>query len=502
MATRAIGPATPRFSCINCRLPEPRTCVPVAHPDQPPRREARSNATTRDAAQSVDLRPGRPEDSPLRREPRADTSQSLDLRARVERVQQATGQRIGEHRPPVTSKRDLTRPAYTPPPSSPPRPAPPQPASARPDDQSHRPPLGAYPSPGTAEPSTQDVNNRPAGRSTETQPAAQPWRPEDSVDNRSAQAQPSFDPRARAPEPEWPQHPPMPQTGPPNWGASAQWPGAVPGPASPGSAMPGSGQSWAGAPAPAWVQPVRKGGSGIAPWGIKEIALIVVGGVLLTIALLFGAIAILEGIGRDSTDATDPVVFLAFGVTMYLGFGGAIWAVLIAWRHRTLADLGFRRTKLSSILWMIPLAVGVLAIVSVVGVLQDTLFGITPPEDSGLPLEEGNVNAGGIIAAALVAVILAPLFEELFFRGVLFQYLRSRYLLVARGLFEAVVISALAFASLHLGGAILPILPVGIILALVMHRTNSLWPAIALHVFYNGLVLVISITTLSSGVTP
>ena len=56
--------------------------------------------------------------------------------------------------------------------------------------------------------------------------------------------------------------------------------------------------------------------------------------------------------------------------------------------------------------------------------------------------------------------------EELLFRGVIFQYLRSRYLAVARGLFEATVISALAFASLHLGGSILPILPVGIILAL------------------------------------
>ncbi len=255
-------------------------------------------------------------------------------------------------------------------------------------------------------------------------------------------------------------------------------------------------------PAQPAAAPVRMGGSGIAPWGIREIVLIIVAGIALTVAFLLGAVGILEGAGRDTTDTMDPVVFLALGVTMYLGFGGAIWAVLIAWRKRTWADLGFRPTTLRSILWMIPLAFGVLVIVSVVGLLQEQLFGITPPEDNGLPLEENNITTGGILAAALVAVVLAPLFEELFFRGVLFQYLRSRYLLVARGLFEAALISGLAFAAVHLGGAILPILPVGIILALVMHRTNSLWPAIALHVFYNGVVLGVTLLSLNAGIAP
>ncbi len=261
--------------------------------------------------------------------------------------------------------------------------------------------------------------------------------------------------------------------------------------------QPGYGQPWTGPAAQPAAPPARMAGSGQAPWGIREIALIIVGGLLLTIILLFVALGILDGAGYDTTDELDPVVFLALGSTMYLGFGVAIWSVLIAWRKRTWADLGFRQTKLSSILWMIPLSVGVLVVVSIVGLTQEWLFDISPPEDSGLPIEEGNLNAGSIFAAALVAVILAPLFEELFFRGVLFQYLRSRYLLVARGLFEAVLISAFAFASLHLGGAILPILPVGVILALVMHRTNSLWPPIALHVFYNWIVLAISLATLT-----
>ncbi len=496
---------------------------PNPRPDTPPRRTSRSGATTRDQAQSADLRPERPVDTPIRRESRGNTEASRDLQERVERIRQVTGQPVGEHRPPVTGIQALTKPAYTPPPYSPPRAAVP----ARPDEtsgeQSSRLPLGSYPA--GSQP-RQDSGNRsaPVGEQPPTNgQAGSQWQEQNGSGQRppngpgpGAAPSPGNPPSGQYQQP-WPSGQQAPPKAPPNWGGPvpppAQWQGQPPGPNSqqppwagyqpapwqpqPGHGQPGYGQPWPVPAARPGVQPIRMAGSGRAPWGIREIAIIVVGGLALTIALLFLALGILEGSGVDTTDTLDPVVFLALGSTMYLGFGVAIWAVLIAWRKRTWADLGFRRTRVSSILWMIPLAVGVLVIVSLVGLAQEWLFDISPPADSGLPIEAGNLNAGSILAAALVAVVLAPIFEELFFRGVLFQYLRSRYLLVARGLFEAVLISALAFASLHLGGAILPILPVGVILALVMHRTNSLWPAIALHMFYNGIVLAISLATLS-----
>ena len=529
---------------------------PPSRHDSPIRRPARPGVSVNDVAQSADLRPGRPIDAPMRRESRGGPPESRDLQERVERIQQATGQVVGERRPPITGIKSLTTPAYSPPPYSPPRAAvPPRPDQTA-GDQSPRPPLGSYP----AGSQPQDPANRPGSGmnaaptdpsapgnqpSTAERPAA-PWQEQPGVGQR-----PTISPGPGGPpwqggptqnqnqnqnqgqyQQPWPGQPP---TTPPKWGTPApppqQWQGQSqgqpqapygqqpwtggppnqapwePGPNQPGYGpsqyaqpqygQPGYGQPWAGPVAQPIAPPVRMAGSGQAPWGLREISLIVVGGLLFTIALLFVALGILDGAGYDTTDDLDPVVFLALGSTMYLGFGAAIWGVLIAWRKLTWADLGFRRTKLSSILWMIPLSVGVLVIVSIVGLTQEWLFDISPPEDSGLPIEEGNLTAGSVFAAALVAVILAPIFEELFFRGVLFQYLRSRYLLVARGLFEAVVLSALAFASLHLGGAILPILPVGVILALVMHRTNSLWPAIALHCFYNGIVLAISLATLT-----
>lgn len=534
------------------------------------RRTPLTEASVGDPARSGDLRPVRraaqidqsADLRPEHRAPQIDQSADLrpidrggshtdgpdpgDIRARVERIQQATGQTVGERRPPVTGRQELTRPAYTPPPYSPPRSAVPTAAPDAPSDQSVRPPLGAYPggarpageqpSDGRPAPSTPSPWGEPdrgsgqAPPSASAAPSAPPWlgqsgpAPSGPPPGWSPTGSPPPGPPPGGPVAPWGDPPrgvapgqPQPWGGPPQGNPPGQpWatPGTAPGqpwgaPGGPPQPQgpwvgPGPGSApWAGPGGPAQATPTsgpalaRPGGSGIAPWGLREIAIIVVGGLAATVALVLAVIGVLEASGRDTGDTMDPLVFLGFGAAQYLGFGLAIWAVLIRWRRLTWADLGFRPTTPLRILAMIPLAVGMTILVGAVALAQDALFGISAPEDSGLPLEEGDVSTSAVLAVLLVAVVLAPFFEELFFRGILFQYLRSRYLLVARGLFEAVVISALAFATLHLGGSILPILPVGVVLALVMHRTNSLWPPIALHMFYNGLVVVLNLIALS-----
>jgi hypothetical protein len=256
---------------------------------------------------------------------------------------------------------------------------------------------------------------------------------------------------------------------------------------------PGGPPPWAAAPPPA---PVRRGGSGKAPWGLWDIVAIVGVTVVTIIVLSLAAIFALEGAGRDLDDLSDPLVLLALSVPQSIGIGLGVWLVLVVRRNLTWKDLGFRRAPLSAYLWMLPLTFVLMIIVGIVGALQNILFDIEPPEGGGLPIDTDDVSGGTMVAIVIIAVILAPFFEELLFRGVLFQYLRSRYLMVARGIFEAVVLSALGFALLHLGGSILPILPLGIILALVMHKWNSLWPPIFLHFLYNSLVVLILFLTI------
>lgn len=82
-------------------------------------------------------------------------------------------------------------------------------------------------------------------------------------------------------------------------------------------------------------------------------------------------------------------------------------------------------------------------------------------------------------------VVVAPFVEEIFFRGFVFAGLREKYDWV-----PAALISAGLFAVLHLQPiSILPIFLMGLIFAYLYHRTNSIWPAVIMHLATNTLGL-------------
>lgn len=85
----------------------------------------------------------------------------------------------------------------------------------------------------------------------------------------------------------------------------------------------------------------------------------------------------------------------------------------------------------------------------------------------------------------LVGVIFAPMVEELFFRGFLFQGFRQQYGWVKGG-----VLSSLIFGAAHLDlASFLPTAFLGFLFAYMYHRTNSVWVPIFLHVLVNALGL-------------
>ena len=85
----------------------------------------------------------------------------------------------------------------------------------------------------------------------------------------------------------------------------------------------------------------------------------------------------------------------------------------------------------------------------------------------------------------IVGAIVAPLVEEIFFRGFLFQGFRQKY-----GWVSAMLLSSAIFAAGHLDPAsLLPTFILGLVLAYLYQRSNSLWPGIILHFLVNGFSL-------------
>lgn len=87
----------------------------------------------------------------------------------------------------------------------------------------------------------------------------------------------------------------------------------------------------------------------------------------------------------------------------------------------------------------------------------------------------------------LMLVVLAPVMEEVLFRGILLESVRSKH---SAG--RAIVVSALMFGVIHLiPQQVVNAFAIGLILGYIYVRTESLWPVIVIHALNNAMAYVI-----------
>jgi uncharacterized protein len=108
------------------------------------------------------------------------------------------------------------------------------------------------------------------------------------------------------------------------------------------------------------------------------------------------------------------------------------------------------------------------------------------PIPKSLPVDKFFSDATGAYLMAGFGITLAPLLEELFFRGMLYPLLRRAW-----GVALGVEVTAAAFAAIHgaqLGyawGPLLSILVVGVVFTLARERANSVAASFLMHCGYN-----------------
>jgi len=100
-----------------------------------------------------------------------------------------------------------------------------------------------------------------------------------------------------------------------------------------------------------------------------------------------------------------------------------------------------------------------------------------------------NENTSGTTVILIAFLLVAPVAEEIFFRGVVFNAWERE-----RGVWVAVIGSALLFAAIHTSlFALVPIFALGVTLALVYRSTRSLAATIALHAGFNAISVAIAL---------
>jgi membrane protease YdiL (CAAX protease family) len=208
-----------------------------------------------------------------------------------------------------------------------------------------------------------------------------------------------------------------------------------------------------------------------------------------------------------ATKVWPPIGQLIAGVLTAIIFIGVVRLTVVGTGALSWSDMGMRRfdrQAVSDLVAGASLALPVIGATLVLGAILVAIFGVVSP--SPLP-PTGEVS--GLLLQLLTGAILAPVAEEVLFRGFAVSAWRRSI-----GANRAILRATLLFALAHVVGveatdfrqAIGLIVvgagtrvPVAWVLGWVFVRRGSIWAPIGLHATFNGTLLILAHLAIQSG---
>ena len=226
-----------------------------------------------------------------------------------------------------------------------------------------------------------------------------------------------------------------------------------------------------------------------APWGLRDIGqallvtIVAISAIFVLLALLLRALDIRDD---DGTDARVTLILIGGQLLLDLAAVGVAAGFSIAKYGLPAAAWGLVRPPRLN-LW--PIASTLLlcyAVLWTYGAVTAVL-GIDELQPQG-NIEERLFDNPVVVPFAIVfAIVIAPVAEEMFFRGFIFHGLWPRL-----GMWGAAFLSGLAFSAIHVTdldklGLVIPFTAIGVLFARLVAKTGSLWNAIVAHAIFNSL---------------
>jgi membrane protease YdiL (CAAX protease family) len=199
------------------------------------------------------------------------------------------------------------------------------------------------------------------------------------------------------------------------------------------------------------------------------------------LAVLF----VVGGFASQATSGDNSTVFYEYSfavgtIVIYAFLAGLTLVLALPYEH-TPEALGLNPFSWRWVGIAIGLIIGVLVVAAA---LEPLLHG---GQEQGLAPEDWQPDrAGAFLVNGIVVATVVPFTEELFFRGLGVRALRFI------GGTAAVLVTGVVFGLSHgILGALPPLILFGIALGWVRLRSDSVWPGIIAHGFYNATGILI-----------
>jgi membrane protease YdiL (CAAX protease family) len=216
-------------------------------------------------------------------------------------------------------------------------------------------------------------------------------------------------------------------------------------------------------------------------WKISSIAII------MTIILMFICFSFLIPI-------KDSITFQMLSFCLF----GLIISTLILWINYKKEKLSFGLSieNLKYVIWTPLIYLITIILLLFVGLLNQYLltnfFDIEIKPQDILEKFKELENSFEISIFVIGSAVIAPIYEELLFRGIIFPTLIQK-----TNFTIALVLSSLIFAVLHFHlSALLPLFVLSIILSITYLYTSTIWASISLHALFN-LISIIAVKFIS-----
>jgi membrane protease YdiL (CAAX protease family) len=218
------------------------------------------------------------------------------------------------------------------------------------------------------------------------------------------------------------------------------------------------------------------------PWGPREVAK----GVSVVIVGTFALVVLVASVAYN-VDMSKATLGLVLSGLVQLMLIITTWRFTVADKRGGWRELGFRK-KLRRATWgYVPIGIASCLVIAVIYGL--VVQGLGAEERLKPDFLDDHAQAY-FYAGGILAIAIAPIVEETFFRGFVFAGLSQ-----GMKFWGAAFLSAGLFMVAHLEPLVfVPIFLIGLLMAYTYKKTGSLWTNIMIHMGYNGVIFALALS--------